>query len=37
MRDRCLRYAIRNGETYGIWGGTTEHQRGPLLRAAHRH
>lgn len=32
IRAECLQYAVRNRETYGIWGGTTERQRGPALR-----
>lgn len=32
IRVECLQYAIRNRETYGIWGGTTERQRSPVLR-----
>jgi WhiB family redox-sensing transcriptional regulator len=35
-RDRCLAYALKNGETYGIWGGTTEHQRRLLRRTLKR-
>jgi WhiB family redox-sensing transcriptional regulator len=27
VRLRCLNYAIVNGETHGIWGGTSERQR----------
>lgn len=29
----CLNYAVANGIEYGIWGGTTERQRLPLIRA----
>ena len=28
----CLAYALRNGETQGIWGGKTKAQRAALLR-----
>lgn len=28
----CLRYAVSNGENYGIWGGMTEDQRFHLRR-----
>ena len=27
VRAQCLDYAIRNRETYGIWGGATPEQR----------
>ncbi|MDR2799141.1 MAG: WhiB family transcriptional regulator [Bifidobacteriaceae bacterium] len=30
--DRCLRYAIENGESRGIWGGKTERERKELRR-----
>ena len=25
--DECLKWALRNGEPFGIWGGLTEQQR----------
>lgn len=28
----CLEYAVRQGETHGIWGGTTPRQRVELKR-----
>lgn len=30
--DECLDYALEAGETYGVWGGTTEKQRRRLRR-----
>jgi WhiB family redox-sensing transcriptional regulator len=32
VRDTCLAWAVRNGERYGVWGGTTEQQRRRLIR-----
>ena len=32
VRDLCLAWAVRNGERYGVWGGTTEQQRRRLIR-----
>jgi WhiB family transcriptional regulator, redox-sensing transcriptional regulator len=32
VRDVCLAWAIRNGERYGVWGGTTEQIRRRLIR-----
>lgn len=32
VRDTCLAWAIRTGERYGVWGGTTEQQRRRLIR-----
>jgi WhiB family transcriptional regulator, redox-sensing transcriptional regulator len=31
QRD-CLAWALKNGERYGVWGGTTEQQRRRLQR-----
>lgn len=28
----CLNYALTTGETYGIWGGMTDHERRALKR-----
>ena len=33
VRDLCLAWAIRSGERYGVWGGTTEQHRRRLIRA----
>lgn len=33
----CLRYAVANGEKYGIWGGMTENQRQHLRRNGRRY
>jgi len=33
VRDMCLAWAIRSGERYGVWGGTTEQHRRRLIRA----
>ncbi|HXF56825.1 MAG TPA: WhiB family transcriptional regulator [Actinomycetota bacterium] len=32
VREICLAWALKNGERYGVWGGTTEQQRRRLLR-----
>jgi WhiB family transcriptional regulator, redox-sensing transcriptional regulator len=32
VREVCLAWAVRNGERYGVWGGTTEQQRRRLIR-----
>jgi len=32
VRTQCLDYAIRNRETYGIWGGATPEQRRRMRR-----
>jgi len=32
VRAQCLDYAIRNRETYGIWGGATPEQRRRMCR-----
>jgi WhiB family redox-sensing transcriptional regulator len=32
VRDLCLAWAIRSGERYGVWGGTTEQHRRRLIR-----
>jgi WhiB family transcriptional regulator, redox-sensing transcriptional regulator len=32
VRAQCLDYAVRNRETYGIWGGTTPDQRRRIRR-----
>ena len=32
VRNACLNYAVRTGERYGVWGGTTEQQRRRLQR-----
>jgi WhiB family transcriptional regulator, redox-sensing transcriptional regulator len=31
QRD-CLAFALRSGQVYGIWGGTTEHERAAVQR-----
>ena len=33
LAARCLEYAIENGELYGVWGGTSEDERVPMIRA----
>jgi WhiB family transcriptional regulator, redox-sensing transcriptional regulator len=30
VREECLRYALENGESFGIWGGTSERERRSL-------
>lgn len=32
----CLATALLNNERLGAWGGTTEHERAPMLTAAYR-
>ncbi|MQA85036.1 MAG: WhiB family transcriptional regulator [Streptosporangiales bacterium] len=34
VRRECLRFAIENGELYGVWGGLSEEQRRRLRRRA---
>ena len=31
VKDACLKFALENNE-YGIWGGTTDHERKSLRR-----
>ena len=33
VKVQCLEYALDNREVYGIWGGTNERDRRPLLKA----
>jgi len=33
VKQQCLEYALDNREVYGIWGGTNERDRRPLLKA----
>ena len=35
VRDKCLTYAMENGE-FGVWGGTTEGERRALKRGGER-
>ncbi|WP_372345402.1 WhiB family transcriptional regulator [Streptomyces sp. KL116D] len=32
----CLEWALRTGQSTGVWGGTSEGERGALLRASQR-
>ncbi|MPZ00722.1 MAG: WhiB family transcriptional regulator [Actinophytocola sp.] len=32
VRERCLRFALDNGLTYGVFGGMTEQDRADLVR-----
>ena len=32
VRVACLDHALRNGETAGVWGGTTERDRRRIVR-----
>jgi WhiB family transcriptional regulator, redox-sensing transcriptional regulator len=32
VRRECLAFALRTGQVYGIWGGTTEHERATARR-----
>lgn len=34
VRVECLKYALRNREQFGIWGGTSERERRKLRRLA---
>lgn len=36
VRVECLEHALREGEQYGIWGGTRERERRRMTRQAHR-
>ncbi len=31
VRELCLAWAVKNGERYGVWGGTTEQTRRRLI------
>lgn len=32
VRERCLEYAMANGEKFGVWGGLSEKERRALRR-----
>ena len=32
VQSQCLRFALKTGQAYGIWGGTTEDERVMLRR-----
>ena len=32
FRETCLAWALKSGERYGVWGGTTEQQRRRIQR-----
>lgn len=34
VQSQCLRFALRTGQVYGIWGGTTEEERVTIRRLA---
>lgn len=36
VRDACLRFSIEHEQWHGIWGGTTERERRPLIREHRR-
>ena len=36
VQSQCLRFALRTGQAYGIWGGTTEDERIRLRRLVRR-
>jgi WhiB family transcriptional regulator, redox-sensing transcriptional regulator len=36
VQSQCLRFALRTGQAYGIWGGTTEDERIMLRRLTRR-
>lgn len=33
VRDACLQFAIEHQQWHGIWGGTSERSRRPLIRS----
>jgi WhiB family redox-sensing transcriptional regulator len=33
VRERCLDYALTNGERFGVWGGLSERERNKILRS----
>jgi WhiB family transcriptional regulator, redox-sensing transcriptional regulator len=33
VRDACLRFAIEHEQWHGIWGGTSERSRRPMIRS----
>jgi WhiB family redox-sensing transcriptional regulator len=36
VQRECLAFALQTGQIYGIWGGTTEHERAAVRRRAQR-
>jgi WhiB family redox-sensing transcriptional regulator len=34
VRRECLVFAVHTGQVYGIWGGTTEHERAAARRVS---
>lgn len=36
VRSECLEHALSTREPYGIWGGTTEHERKRIARQRRR-
>ena len=36
VQSQCLRFALRTGQAYGIWGGTTEDERITMRRLSRR-
>jgi len=36
VQSQCLRFALRTGQAYGIWGGTTEDERIMIRRLARK-
>ena len=36
VRSKCLEYALERNEPFGIWGGMSADERGPLQRRPHR-
>ena len=36
VRDECLADALEHGDKFGIWGGTSEHERRPIRRDVKR-
>lgn len=33
VQDQCLHYALENHQSYGVWGGTSEEERGHMSPA----
>jgi WhiB family redox-sensing transcriptional regulator len=36
VRERCLEWALKNDEHYGVWGGKSERERRKMVRPSHR-
>jgi len=36
VEDECLTYALKTNEPFGVWGGMSADERGPIQRSPHR-